>query len=81
MDSKNRREIDTELLDSINGGTLYFNPEASGTYSMTCEFCGDVYSGISLTDVIRLGQFMATIPNTAEGEQEILAWARDAGII
>ena len=37
-----RTEIAPELLDYIAGGAIGFDPEPSGTYTMRCEFSGEV---------------------------------------
>jgi len=71
-----RREIAPELLDAVAGGALGFDPDGAGTYTMRCEFSGEAYQGVSLASVMELAQFGASIPNTPEGEQQIIAWAR-----
>ena len=76
-----RREIAPELLEIVAGGALGFDPDGSGTYTMRCEFSGESYPGISLAGVMELAQFGASIPNTPEGEQQIIAWAKSKGFI
>jgi hypothetical protein len=76
-----RTEIAPELLDYIAGGAIGFDPEPSGTYTMRCEFSGEVYPGISLSGVMMLAQFGASVPNTPEGEQQIIAWAKSQNFI
>ena len=76
-----RKEIAPELLDSIAGGAVGFDPEAGGTYTMICEFSGATYPGLTLAGVMQLAQYGAMIPNTAEGEQQIIGWARSMGLI
>ena len=77
----NRVEINEELLAQINGGSLGFDPEGNNVFTMKCEFSGNVYSHIDISDVMLICQYAATIPNTAEGEQQIINWAHDRGII
>ena len=71
-----RIEIAPELLEIVAGGAIGFDPETDGTYTMRCEFSGDVYPGVSLASVVALAQFGASIDNTPEGEQQIIAWAK-----
>ena len=77
----NRVEINQELLEQINGGAIGFDPEGNDMFTMRCEFSGNVYPHVSLSDLMRIAQFAAAIPNTAEGEQQIINWAHDQGII
>ena len=81
MEKKSRVELGMEYLESVSGGSLGFDPDDNGTYTMFCEFSGDVYYGISLSDVMEISKVGATCPNTAEGEKQILDWARSHGII
>ena len=76
-----RTEIAPELLDTIAGGALGFDPDGAGTYTMRCEFSGEAYPGVTLSSVMELAQFGASIPNTPEGEQQIIAWAKSRGFI
>lgn len=77
----NREEINLEALENVNGGAIGFNPEPGGTYTMKCQFTGKVYTGISLSQVMEIGKYAAGVPNTLEGEQQILNWASAQGII
>lgn len=77
----NREEINLEALESVNGGAIGFDPEPSGTYTMRCQFTGKVYTGVSLSQVMEIAKYGATVPNTLEGEQQILNWAANQGII
>lgn len=74
-------ELNDEILDKINGGAIGFNPDGQGTYTMKCQFSGETFGGVTLQQIIQIAQFCATIPNTAEGEQQIIDWARGKGII
>ncbi len=76
-----RTEIAPELLEIVAGGALGFDPDGAGTYTMRCEFSGESYPGITLARVMELAQFGASIPNTPEGEQQIIAWAKSKGFI
>ena len=71
-----RTEIAPELLEIVTGGALGFDPDAAGTYTMRCEFSGEDYMGVSLANVMEIAKFGASIPNTPEGEQQIIAWAK-----
>ena len=71
-----RTEIAPELLETVAGGALGFDPDGAGTYTMHCEFSGESYPGVTLAGVMELAQFGASIPNTPEGEQQIIAWAK-----
>lgn len=77
----NREELNLDALDNVNGGSIGFNPDSNGTYTMKCQFTGNVYYNIPLSQVIEVGKFAATVPNTLEGEQQIINWAHGAGII
>lgn len=81
MGKTNRIELGSEVLESVNGGAIGFNPDNNGTYTMLCEFTGNRYYGIRLDQVIEVAKYAAAIPNTLEGEQNILAWAQEQGII
>ena len=48
---------------------------------MICEFSGDKYYGIRLDQIMEIAKFGSNIPNTPEGEQEIVEWAQNQGII
>lgn len=81
MDCQNRIAIDEDLLGQVSGGAIGFNPDGNGTYTMKCQFSGLSFSGITLAQAIEVAKFAAAIPNTAEGEQQIIQWARDSHII
>ena len=70
-----RIEIAPELLEYVNGGALGFNPEAGGTYTMIGQFTGKTFSGVSLANVMEICKYAANIPNTLEGEEQIIAYA------
>lgn len=76
MTDKKRTEIAPELLDKVAGGAIGYNPEPGGTYTMICQFSGSTFKGVTLGQIIEIAKFGATIPNTPEGEQEIIAWAK-----
>ena len=71
-----RREIAPELLETVAGGALGFDPDASGTFTMHCEFSGQTFTGVALGNIMQIAQFGASIPNTPEGELQIIAWAK-----
>ena len=81
MSNKNRVSIDLEELENVNGGTLTFNPDGNGGYKMTGCFSGSTFSGVSLSQVMQVIKYSAKVPNTEEGEQQIIQWAQDQGII
>lgn len=76
-----RVELDADLADIVNGGALGFDPEEGGNYTMRCQFSGQVFYGVSLSNVMYIAQYCATIPNTPEGEQQIISWAQGQGYI
>ena len=77
----NRIPLNDNLVEAVAGGALGFDPDNKGTYTMHCEFSGNTYYGVSLDHIIEMAKFGATIPNTPEGEQEILSWATAQGYI
>lgn len=81
MEKKNRVEIDMTSLEKVAGGSLGYDPDDHGTFTMHCQYSGDTYYDISLSDVMEICKFSANIPDTPEGEEEILDWARNRGII
>ena len=81
MSNQNRMAIDPELLEKINGGALGYDPDDHGTFTMHCQFSGETYNDVTLTQIIQIAQFSATIPNTAEGEKQITDWAKQQGYI
>ncbi|MBR4537620.1 MAG: hypothetical protein IKO52_02110 [Clostridia bacterium] len=81
MDNKNRIELNPEQLEQVNGGSLTFVPDSNGNYTMKCGFSGQVFTGLPMGQAMQIVRYSATIPDTAEGEQQILSWARSQGII
>lgn len=77
----NRIQIDGDLLDQINGGSVGFNPDNNGTYTMKCQFTGKTFYNIALAQVMEIAKFAATVPNNVEGENQIINWAHQRGII
>lgn len=77
----NRVQIDPELLDQVNGGSVGFNPDNHGTYTMKCQYTGKTYHNIALAQVMEIAKYAATVPNNAEGEKQIIQWAQAQGII
>ena len=77
----NRVQIDPELLENVNGGSIGFNPDSNGNYTMKCQFTGNVYHNIPLAQVMEVAKYAAGVPNTLEGEKQIINWARAQGII
>lgn len=77
----NRVQIDAELLDLVNGGNIGFNPNDNGTYTMQCQYSGQTYQNVSLSQAMEIAKYAAAVPNTAEGEQQIVNWAHQNGII
>lgn len=76
-----RVQIDAELLDQINGGNIGFNPDSNGNFTMKCQYSGQTYQNVALPQVMEIAKYAATVPNTAEGEQQIVNWAHEQGII
>ena len=74
---ENRTELNLEMLENVAGGAIGFNPEPAGTYTMRCQFTGAVFPGVTLANVMEIAKFAATIPNTLEGEQQIIKYASD----
>jgi len=77
----NRVEIDLDMLENVAGGAIGFNPDNNGTYTMKCQFTGLTFSGVRLDQIMQIAQYAASIPNTLEGEQQIIDWAREQKII
>jgi len=77
----NRVQLDPEMLDNVNGGSIGFNPDANGNYTMKCQYTGKTYHNITLSQVMEVAKFAATVPDNLEGEQKILNWAHQRGII
>lgn len=76
-----RVELAPDILDKVSGGAIGFNPDDDGTYTMICEFSGDKYYGVRLDQIMDIAKFASNIPNTPEGEEKIVNWAKDQGII
>lgn len=81
MENKKRVELDLDVLDKVAGGAIGFNPDGKGTYTMICEFSGERFYNVRLDQIMEIAKFGSNIPNNAEGEQKIITWARDRGII
>ena len=77
----NRIELDDKVVEKVNGGSIGFNPDDYGTYTMLCEFTRNTYYGVKLADIIEIGKFAASQPNTLEGEIEIINFAMAQGYI
>lgn len=77
----NRVQLDPELLDQVNGGSVGFNPDKNGNYTMKCQFTGKTYYNIPLSQVMEIAKYAATVPNNLEGENQIINWAHQHGII
>ena len=76
-----KMNIDDNLLDFVTGGSIGYNPDGNGTYTMNCQYSGNSYQGVTLTQVMQIAQYSARIPNTPEGEQQIIQWATENNII
>ena len=76
-----RVELNMESLENVTGGSLGYDPDGHGTYTMRCQYSGQSYYNISLSQVMEICKYSANIPDTPEGEVRILNWARDRGII
>jgi hypothetical protein len=81
MSNKNRVELDPEMLDLVAGGSIGFNPDGSGTYTMYCEYSGAAFYGVELSQIIQIAQYGANIPDGPDGEQQIIGWAQSMGFI
>ena len=77
----NRVELNLEQLENVNGGSIGFNPDGNGTYTMKCQFTGKVYYNVSLSQAMEVAKYAAGVPNTLEGENQIINWAHAQGII
>ena len=73
--------LDDNVLEMINGGGLGYDPDSSGTFTMKCQYSGNIYYGIRLDQVMEIAKYSAAIPDTPEGEADILNWAHTQGII
>ena len=76
-----RQELNLELLDEVTGGSIGFNPDDNGTFTMVCGYSGNTYYGVSLPNVIEIAKFGATLHETPEDEQVIISWAKEKGYI
>lgn len=81
MANKNRVEIDMNSLEKVAGGSLGYDPDDHGTYTMHCQYSGKTFYNISLSEVMEICKYSANIPDTPEGEKDILRWASKRGII
>lgn len=77
----NRVQLDPEMLENVNGGSIGFNPDSNGNYTMKCQYSGQTYQNVSLSQAMEIAKYAAAVPNTAEGEQQIVNWAHQNGII
>lgn len=77
----NRVQLDLEQLENVNGGSIGFNPDSNGTYTMKCEFTGNTYYGVSLSQAMEVAKYAAGVSNDLEGEKKIINWAHAQGII
>ena len=76
-----RVELNESILENVTGGSIVFNPQGDGNYYMECEYSGDTYYDIALGDIMKVIKYAAKVPNTPEGEQDILNFCRNEGII
>ena len=76
-----RIALDPEMLDAVAGGSVGFNPDGNGTYTMKCQFSGATYTGVTLQQIIEVAQYGAGLTNTAEDEQKLVDWCRTHNII
>ena len=72
---------DPELIKQMRLEVGGYDPDGHGTYTMRCQYSGQSYYNISLSQVMEICKYSANIPDTPEGEVRILNWARDRGII
>ena len=77
----NRVALDPEMLDAVAGGSVGFNPDGNGTYTMKCQYSGDTYTGVTLQQIIEIAKKGATLTNTAEDEKKLVDWCRAENII
>lgn len=76
-----RVELDTDMADLVCGGSIGLDPEEGGNYTLRCQFSGQVFYGVPLSNAIFIARYGASIPNTPEGEQEIISWAQGQGYL
>ena len=76
-----RVEINMDQLDQVAGGAIGFDADGHGTFTMKCQYSGNRYEAVKLEDIIKMAEYAATIPNTPEGEQQILDYALGQGYI
>lgn len=76
-----RHELNLDMLNDVNGGNIGFNVDANGNYTMKGQYTGKTFYGVSLANVMEIAKYAATIPNTPEGEQQIIDWASSKGFI
>ena len=76
-----KKMIDEGLLELVQGGALGFNPDDQGTYTMECQFSGESYGNVPLGIAIEIAKYGAMIPNTPEGEKQIIDWAKGKNYI
>lgn len=80
MDNK-RVAIDLDVLDNVSGGAFGYDPDGKGTYTMRCQFSGQVFYGVELGDAIQIAKYGAYLEDTAENEQKTIEWAMQQGYI
>ena len=77
----NRVQLSDDILENVNGGSIVFNPQDDGNYYMKCKITGQSFNNVSLGDIMKVIKYASSVPNTAEGEQQIIDWARSENII
>lgn len=76
-----KQMIDPELLDLVSGGAFGLDPDSNGTYTMVGEYTGQRFTGVTLANAIEIAKYGASVPNTAEGEKQIIDWAKGKNYI
>ena len=81
MDNKKMMALSDDALDNISGGSLGYDPDGKGTYTMHCQYTGQVFHGVKLEDIMKIAQYSAYIDDNLDGENQIIAWALSQGYI
>ena len=81
MNGSKRVALDPELLDVVSGGAFGYDPDGNGTYTMNCQYSGQVFYGVQLNSIIEIAKYGAYFEDNAEDEQKIVAWALQQGYI
>lgn len=78
---KDRVQLNDDSLEQVCGGNIVFNPQGDGMYVMNGKHTGQTFNNVQLGDIMKVIKYAASVPNTEEGERQIIKWAQDNNII